>query len=196
MLIKKIHPRCQVFCWIESIGEFQSDEKEAFKKSKKENQDQFRFYGPYQSKVMNHLEEAKAQGESFGAVLKCVINSCPKYLGEPVFRKLKSDLAMAMTSIGAVSGFDFGDGIAASYQKGTDFHTRKSKQQYGGIRGGITTGEPITFRVFIKPTSSILDVAKKGRHDPCIGIRAVAVIEAMAYLVLADQVLLQRGNRV
>ncbi len=124
----------------------------------------------------------------------------PVFLGEPVFRKFKSDLAMAMLSVGAVSGFDFGEGFDAAAVQGQKFHQaqvpkeKRTQVQYGGIRGGITTGETISFRVSIKPTSSILDVAKKGRHDPCVGIRAVPVLEAMTHLILADQYLFRQTN--
>jgi chorismate synthase len=205
MMLKKVSPKTRVFGWLESIGDNFSNEKivrNILKNKKKLDQAEnevLRFFGSDKQKVISKLRRAKADGESYGAVIKIVILNPPQFLGEPVFRKFKSDLAMAMMSVGATSGFDFGQGFESVKLPGTKFHkmhARGSAQQYGGIRGGITTGEEISFRVFVKPTSSILDIAKKGRHDPCIGIRAVPVFEAMTNLVLADQYLMMKTNRV
>jgi chorismate synthase len=207
MLMHKVASKTKVFGWIESIGPCSSDQKvidgilKSKLKLKAAETENFRFFGSQKNEVLNLLKSAKESGESYGAVLKIVISNPPKSLGEPVFRKFKSDLAMAMMSVGAASGFDFGAGIDSVDLPGTLFHqigpkkSKSSQEQYGGIRGGITTGEDITFRIFVKPTSSILDIAKKGRHDPCIGIRALAVFEAMTYLVLADQYLMMKTNR-
>ena len=96
-------------------------------------------------------------------------------------------------SVGAANGFEFGLGFEAAGAKGTAFHSG-STENYGGLRGGISTGEDMLLRVSFKPTSSILDVAKKGRHDPCVGIRAVPVGEAMLACVLADHALRHRGQ--
>lgn len=206
MLMKRVSPKTKVFGWIESIGEMSSDEKEVqalLKNKKKQDKAEteiFRFYGKQRNETMEMLKQAKLNGESYGAVLKIGILNPPPSLGEPVFRKFKSDLAQAMMSVGATSGFDFGAGFTAAKVPGTKFHSTKHPETgpgtYGGIRGGITTGEDIFFRVAVKPTSSILDVAKKGRHDPCIGIRALSVFESMAYLVLADQYLMAKSNRL
>lgn len=143
-----------------------------------------------QNEVTQILLNAKKQGESFGAIAELWVEQCPANLGQPVFRKLKSDLAAACMSLGGVTGFEFGDGFLAATQKGTEFHKPQSTQQYGGLRGGLSTGEKITFRVAFKPTSSILDIAKKGRHDPCIALRALPVLEAMTHLTLADHILM------
>lgn len=132
------------------------------------------------------LEKARSEGESFGARIGVRIQGVPKHLGQPVFHKLKSDLAAAVMSIGATNSFELQNADDVARAMGTEFHKR---QNYSGIRGGISTGEDIFFSVTMKPTSSILDVAKLGRHDPCIGIRAVPVIESMAALVIADHVL-------
>lgn len=205
MMLKKVSAKTQVFSWIESIDDHMSDERNIRDilnnraKLQLAEQEVFRFFGPDKNQLITKLKKAKAEGESYGAVIKVAILRPPKFLGEPVFRKFKSDLAMAMMSVGATCGFDFGRGFESVKLPGTKFHRLSQKgkaEQYGGIRGGITTGEDIVFRVFVKPTSSILDVAKQGRHDPCIGIRAVPVFEAMAYLVLADQYLMMKTNRV
>ena len=106
----------------------------------------------------------------------------------PVFRKLKSDLSGALMGVGAVCGVLIDD-LLLDYihQKGSEFH--KDPSRYGGIRGGLSTGEVITLKVFFKPTSSIGQVAVKGRHDPCIIPRAIPVLESMVELVIADHVL-------
>lgn len=134
------------------------------------------------------LEGAKVSGESYGGWMVVEVHAAPAGLGQPVFRKLKSDFAQAILSIGAVNSFTLGKEIFDS-TKGTDFHGVETVAQYGGIRGGISTGEPINCRISFKPTSSILEVAKKGRHDPCILPRAVPVVESMIHLVLADHLL-------
>jgi chorismate synthase len=145
--------------------------------------------------IKSFLSEAKTQGESYGGIVKCRIQQTPKNLGQPIFHKLKSDLASAMMGLGAVEGFEFGAGFASAMIKGSDFHSKAESENYGGIRGGISTGEEITFRVAFKPTSSITDVAKKGRHDPCIIPRALPVVEAMAWCVLADHLLWCRTDQ-
>lgn len=144
---------------------------------------------PYPDDINDMLKKAQQEGESFGGVIQIRIQNPPKGLGQPVFHKLKSDLASAFMSIGAVSAVELGAGVHSTVEKGTEFHHKSDSENYGGIRGGISTGEDIIFRVHVKPTSSLLDVAKKGRHDPFIGTRAVQVVESMAYLVLADHLL-------
>jgi chorismate synthase len=143
--------------------------------------------------VTTFLKQAKENGESHGGAVKVIVKGIPSGLGQPVFHKLKSDIAMAMMSIGATNAIEFGEGIDAQTAKGTEFH---SVRNYGGIRGGLSTGEPIEVTVTFKPTSSIQDVAKKGRHDPCIVLRASVVCEAMMNLVLADHLLLRNLDRI
>jgi len=141
------------------------------------------------------LEAAKAEGKSYGGRIKIWIQNAPVGLGQPVFKKLKSDLAAALMGIGATSAIEFGDGFQAALSEGSKFHGGDSTV-YGGIRGGLSTGELIDVSLTFKPTSSVLDVAKKGRHDPCIVPRAVPVAEAMAHLVIADHLLLQRLDQI
>lgn len=157
---------------------------------------QARFPSERDHEVANMLKQAQEDGESYGGVAEILIQNPPTYLGQPVFHKLKSDLAQAFLGVGATSGFEFGLGFESSNMKGTDFHQSSSSSQYGGIRGGISTGENILMRVSFKPTSSILDVAKKGRHDPCIVTRAIPVLEAMTWLVLADHYLWSKTDRI
>lgn len=142
------------------------------------------------------LENAKLSGESYGGIIECRIENPPMNLGQPIFHKFKSDLAAAMISIGATTGFEFGQGFSNIEIPGSEFHKSADSENYGGVRGGITTGEDIIFRIAFKPTSSIKDVAKLGRHDPCIIPRAVPVVSAMAWIVLADHYLWTQTDRI
>ncbi len=148
----------------------------------------------FDEKLSALLLDAKEKGESYGGIAEIKITNVPTSLGEPVFKKLKSEVTAALMSVGAVVGVELGAGFESVLSAGTEFHSNTNN--YGGIRGGISTGEDIVLRVAVKPTSSILDVAKKGRHDPCILLRALVVFEAMSWLVLADQNLYKKLNRL
>lgn len=145
--------------------------------------------------VKSLLASAKERGESYGALLQIQTTGVPRGLGQPLFKKLKSDLGSALLSVGSVNAIEFGAGFEATKAQGTLFHDGSDSKGYGGIRGGISTGEPIIVKVGIKPTASILDTAKQGRHDPCIALRATPVLEAMVNLVLADHILARRLDR-
>ncbi len=154
-------------------------------------------------------------GSSVGAVIEVVAEGVPAGWGEPIYDKLDSDLARAMMSINAVKGVEIGDGFAAAALRGEDNADeicmgndgpRFLSNHAGGILGGISSGQDIVVRFAVKPTSSILtprrtidrhgnetEIVTKGRHDPCVGIRAVPVGEAMMACVLADHMLRQRA---
>jgi chorismate synthase len=163
------------------------------------------------------VDSARKDGSSLGAVVECVASGVPAGWGAPLYAKLDSELAAAMMSINAVKGVEIGDGFAAArlrgednadaMRPGTDGNPVFLANHAGGIAGGISTGQPVKLRVAFKPTSSILipvetitregdasDIITKGRHDPCVGIRGVPVVEAMMALVLADQKLLHRAQ--
>ncbi|MDX3909871.1 MAG: chorismate synthase [Sphingobium sp.] len=163
------------------------------------------------------VDGARKDGSSLGAVVECVAIGVPAGWGAPLYAKLDSELAAAMMSINAVKGVEIGDGFAAARLRGEDNADpmrpgENGKPVFmanhaGGIAGGIATGQPIKVRIAFKPTSSILipvdtitregepsDIITKGRHDPCVGIRGVPVVEAMMALVLADQRLLHRAQ--
>lgn len=156
---------------------------------------QARFPSKDDQKVADLLKKARENGDSYGGIAEILIQAPPSHMGQPVFHKLKSDLAMAFMSVGAANGFELGLGFDSAEVQGTHFH-QGSQDVYGGIRGGISTGEDILLRVSFKPTSSILDVAKKGRHDPCIVTRAIPVLEAMTWLVLADHYLWAKTDKL
>jgi len=163
-----------------------------------------------------YLDDIRKSGSSCGAVIEIVVDGVPAGLGAPVYGKLDQDLASALMSINAVKGVEIGAGFVAASLTGienademrmADGRPTFLSNHAGGILGGISTGQEIIARFVVKPTSSILtprksvdkfgnetDVVTKGRHDPCVGIRAVPIGEAMAALVVADHYLLHRGQ--
>ena len=163
-----------------------------------------------------YLDGLRKSGDSVGAVIEVVASGVPAGLGAPVYGKLDTDLAAAMMSINAVKGVEIGDGFAAAALTGSqnademrwgNDGPRFSSNHAGGILGGISNGDDVVVRFAVKPTSSILtpratidkqgretEIVTKGRHDPCVGIRAVPVGEAMMACVLLDHVLLHRGQ--
>jgi len=163
-----------------------------------------------------YLDGLRKSGSSVGATIEVAIRGCPPGLGAPVYGKIDTDLAAAMMSINAVKGVEIGEGMAAGRLTGEanadEIAMGENGPVYGsnhagGILGGITTGQDITVRFAVKPTSSILtprktittageptEIVTKGRHDPCVGIRAVPVAEAMAAAVVLDHFLLDRAQ--
>ncbi|HEX6375206.1 MAG TPA: chorismate synthase [Allosphingosinicella sp.] len=137
------------------------------------------------------LDDARAAGSSLGAVVSCVAEGVPAGWGAPVYAKLDAELAAALMSINAVKGAEIGAGFAAARRRGED---NADPGLAGGITGGISTGGPIVVRAAFKPTSSVAALGVKGRHDPCVGLRGAAVVEAMVALVLADHKLLHRAQ--
>ncbi len=164
----------------------------------------------------DYLGKVRKSGSSAGAVIEVVAEGLPPGLGAPIYAKLDADIAAALMSINAVKGVEIGEGFAAAALTGEDNademrmeegEVRFGSNHAGGILGGISTGQPVIARFAVKPTSSILtprasvtrqgeevDVFTKGRHDPCVGIRAVPVGEAMLALVLADHFLRHRAQ--
>ncbi|PXA90851.1 chorismate synthase [Nostoc sp. 3335mG] len=163
-----------------------------------------------------YLDDVRKQGNSVGAVIEVVAEGVPAGWGAPIYGKLSADLASAMMSINAVKAVEIGEGFAAAALTGVEnadqMRAGEGKPYFlsnhaGGILGGISNGDPIVCRFAVKPTSSIItprqtvttvnedvDIVTKGRHDPCVGIRAVPVGEAMMALVLADHMLRHRGQ--
>ncbi len=163
-----------------------------------------------------YLDAVRKSGSSCGAVIEVVASGIPAGLGAPIYGKLDSDLAQAMMTINAVKGVEIGNGFGAAALSGEENADEMRMQNgapvfgsnnAGGVLGGISTGQDVVVRFAVKPTSSILtpvktvtkdgddtDVVTKGRHDPCVGIRAVPVGEAMMACVLADHLLRHRGQ--
>mgnify|MGYP006077684209 FL=1 len=195
--LKKIAPKTEIIGWVSKVGEWSCDEEIAAK-SNRAKIDKMPGRFPYKDDkfITKKLESAKAKGESYGGIAEIVVKNPLESLGQPVFHKLKSDIAAAAMSLGATLGVDFAEGFESIEKPGTEFHTTTTTNQYGGIQGGISTGQTIRFRVYFKPTSSILDVAKKGRHDPCIVPRAVPVLEAMTAFILFDHWLWSKTDKL
>ncbi len=169
------------------------------------------------ARFAGHLDEVRKAGSSVGAVVEVVAEGVPAGWGAPVYGKLDGELASALMSVNAVKGVEIGAGFAAAelsgeenadeMRAGADGRPRFLSNHAGGILGGIATGQPIVVRFAVKPTSSILsprrtvtsageetEIVTKGRHDPCVGIRAAPVGEAMVACVLADAFLRHRAQ--
>jgi len=158
------------------------------------------------------MDELRAAGDSIGAKLSILASNVPPGLGEPVFDKLEADLAKGLMSINAVKGVELGAGFAAVSQKGSEHRDEITpegfdKNDAGGTLGGISSGQDILASIALKPTSSIAvpgrtvnkagqrsEIVTTGRHDPCVGLRAVPIAEAMVALVLMDHYLRHRGQ--
>ncbi|WP_230770036.1 chorismate synthase [Sphingomonas sp. Leaf4] len=208
-------PEVTITAWVESIG------GDAIDPAKFDLQEIGRnpFFCPDAAAAQRWealVDGARKAGSSLGAVIACEAVGVPAGWGAPLYAKLDAELASAAMSINAVKGVEIGDGFAAAAlsgeanadpmrpgANGPEFLANHA----GGIAGGISTGQPVRLRVAFKPTSSILTpvetispqgeaavIATKGRHDPCVGIRGVPVVEAMVALVLADQKLRHRGQ--
>lgn len=127
------------------------------------------------------IRTVRAEGDSIGGIIRCQITGIPVGIGEPIFNKLQAELAFAMLSINACKGFDYGTGFEGICRKGSEL-----SHISGGIAGGISDGTPVTFRCVFKPTPSTPKMGVTGRHDACVALRAVPVVEAMAALTLQN----------
>jgi len=161
--------------------------------------------------IRRFLEQLRETGDTCGGIVKCSITGVPPGLGEPVFDKLQADLAKAMMSINAVKGFEYGSGFRSASMKGSESNDLFVSEgnaistltnHSGGIQGGISNGQPITFSLAFKPVSTLMRTQEtvnvagnqvklegKGRHDICVVPRALPIVEAMAALVIADHIL-------
>ena len=165
-----------------------------------------------EERISELIDGIRKQGDSIGAQVTVVAHAVPIGLGEPVFGKLDSELAGAFMGINAVKAVEIGDGVAVVEQKGSEHRDEMTKEGFtsnhaGGILGGISSGQDVVAKLSLKPTSSItvpgqsidmdgreVKVVTKGRHDPCVGIRATPIAESMMAIVLMDQYLRYRGQ--
>jgi chorismate synthase len=158
--------------------------------------------------MIQRIEEVRSQGDSVGGVIRCRVRGLPAGLGEPVFDRLEADLAKAMLSLPATKGFEIGSGFAGTLLRGSEHNDAfvpkpgrvgTATNRSGGIQGGISNGEEVFFNVAFKPVATIMrpqqtvdmggsptELVGRGRHDPCVVMRAVPIVEAMAALVLVD----------
>lgn len=207
-----------VTAYTKSIGEFEID-PERFDLAERDNNQLYMPDAAAAAKASEYLEQLMAELDSAGGVVECVISGVPAGVGEPVFDKLDASLARAVMSIGAVKGFEIGDGFAAAKSRGSrnndvfcaDENGQISKltNHSGGILGGISDGSDIVLRAAFKPTPSIareqhtvnrsgenVEISIRGRHDPIVVPRAVVVVESMAALTVADLLLRNRSSRI
>ncbi len=169
------------------------------------------------AQMIELIKAVRKDGDTIGGIVSAVISGCPAGLGEPAFDKLHAALGKAMLSINACKGFEYGSGFSGVAMRGSDHNDAfyqegevvKTRTNYsGGIQGGISNGMDIYFRCAFKPVATIVSeqesinesgesvtVEGKGRHDPCVVPRAVPIVEAMAALVIADYLLLQKSVR-
>jgi len=179
-------PTLRAFAWSEAIGAFDNGplttrERSALGFTNAE----------VSTKAEAFLLECKAQGESSGGIVGLIVEGVPAGLGEPVFDKLKADLAKAMASLPGCLGVELGAGFAAARMKGSALSS--DPKNFGGMEGGITNGDPLLLRVAFKAPSTLGEKAKAGRHDPCLLPRVLPVVEAMAKVVIVDHYLRQRA---
>ncbi|MBT5966660.1 MAG: chorismate synthase, partial [Gammaproteobacteria bacterium] len=177
--------------------------------------DNSEFFCPDSSKeaeLVTYMDALRKEGESIGARVNVMATNVPPGLGEPIFDRLDADLAHALMSINAVKGVEIGDGFACVNSKGTMFRDEMTPEGFlsnhaGGVLGGISSGQKIVASIALKPTSSLhlpgrsinqqgeaIVVVTKGRHDPCVGIRATPIAEAMMAIVLMDHMLRHRAQ--
>jgi len=212
---RAVIPEVTILAWVEAIGG-DSIDYAAFDPAEIANNPFFCPDAQAAVRWEKMVDDARKAGSSLGAVVACEAIGVPAGWGAPLYAKLDSELAAACMSINAVKGVEIGDGFAAAAltgeQNADPMHPGNdgpifTANHAGGIAGGIATGQPVRLRVAFKPTSSILtpmptitrdgeatELRTKGRHDPCVGIRGVPVVEAMVALVLADQKLLHRAQ--
>ena len=173
------------------------------------------------AQMIELIEKVKAEGDTIGGVITCVVKGCPPGLGEPEAHKLHADLGAAMLSINAVKGFEYGEGFAGVSQRGSEqndvflpssaggLHLVTRTNHSGGIQGGISNGQDIYFRVAFKPVATLLQtqdtvdingqattLKARGRHDPCVLPRAVPVVEAMTAMTIFDHFLLSKTAKI
>lgn len=211
----KIYP----VAYIHSVGEISSKSQTAGHKSIRKKMEASPIFCPdFQAskQMMSEILAAKKEGDSLGAIIEAKIEGLPAGLGDPVYEKLEANLAKAMMTLPATKGIEFGSGFEAARMRGSKHNDifmmsagkiKSLTNHAGGTLGGISTGMPLVFRVAFKPTSSIMKpqktvdikgeskefkLPKGSRHDPCVAIRAVPIVEAMASLVIADAHLLNR----
>lgn len=211
-LARHITPNIKATAWVEQVGNIIMPQVQNTPKQDAIEANALRCPHEETAKNMRSLiEEVRAEGDSLGGVIRCRIEGVPASLGEPIFDKLHARLGQAMLTINAVKGFAYGAGFDAASMRGSEHNDvfddtgNMVKNNSGGIIGGISNGQVIDFRVAFKPVASVSVeqmMANKtggasikrvtGRHDPCVVPRAVPIVEAMSYLVLADFYLLSK----
>ncbi|MEX1117378.1 MAG: chorismate synthase [Terrimicrobiaceae bacterium] len=215
-LLSILHPDVEVLAFVETIHDLRANVDPLTVQAAEIEDNPVRCPDAVMASAMiEKIKAIRADGDSVGGVIGCVVRGLPAGLGEPVFDKLDADISKAVMSLPATKGIEFGSGFAGTELRGSehndayvikDGRVGTATNRSGGIQGGISNGEAIVFRTAFKPTATIAksqqtvtvegetaDLAARGRHDPCVLPRAVPMIEAMVWLVLCDHVLRQRA---
>ena len=215
-VLRTLFPDLEILAWVSVVHEIGSGVEPASVTAGEIESTLVRCPDPEAAAAMiARIKQVRAEGDSVGGIIEAVVRGIPVGLGEPVFDRLEADLAKAMLSLPATKGFEIGSGFAGTRLRGSEHNdayeirdggVRTATNRSGGVQGGISNGEPLTFRVAFKPTATIAKaqatvtvsgeestLAARGRHDPCVLPRAVPMIEAMAALVLCDHALRQRA---
>lgn len=213
----KVQAGIEIRAWVKRIHDIEMPDPDVTPDSDAIEDTPVRCPEPLTAKRMiARIQEVRSEGDSVGGIVEAHLLNVPPGLGEPVFDRLEADLAKAMLSLPATKGFAVGSGFSGTLLKGSEhndvFESRDGKirtrtNRSGGVQGGISNGEPITFEVAFKPTATILreqetvtkdgeatELMGRGRHDPCVLPRAVPIVEAMAALVLADHWMRQHAQ--
>ena len=216
-VVEALHPGIDVLAWVSRVHQIESNVDASAVTAAAIEANAVRCPDAAAAeKMIARIKDARSNGDSVGGLIECVVRKCPPGLGEPAFDKLEADLAKAMLSLPATKGFEIGSGFEGTKLTGLEhndaFEMREGRartvtNRSGGVQGGISNGEDITFRVAFKPTATIAsaqqtvtasgenaELAARGRHDPCVIPRAVPIVEAMVWLVLADHALRQRAQ--
>ncbi len=215
-VLAALHPGIEILAWVKSIQDLNATVDPATVAAATIESNIVRTGDPaLVGPMIERIKAIRADGNSVGGVIECVIRHCPAGLGEPIFDKMEADLAKAMLSIPATKGFEIGSGFAGTLLTGRDHNdpfrmvdgvVHTTRNHSGGIQGGISNGESILVRVAFKPTATLMtsqltvtsdghdtELTGKGRHDACVLPRAVPIVEAMATLVVTDHLLRQRA---
>jgi len=216
-VIASLFPDVEILAWVKSIHDLEADVDPSTVTLADIESNIVRTGDPIAAeKMIERIKQIRADGNSIGGTVECVIRNCPPGLGEPVFDKLEAELAKAMMSLPATKGFEIGSGFAGTRMTGSEHNdpfrmidgkVRTTSNRSGGIQGGISNGENIIFRVGFKPTATIMtsqetvtssgedtELKGRGRHDACVLPRAVPMVDAMAALVICDHLLRQRAQ--
>jgi len=216
-VFRKLLPKLEVVAYVKQVHKLVADVDPGRVKFKEVEGNIVRWPDSKDAaRVIRLIEKMRSQGDSVGGVIECVVRHLPPGLGMPVFDRLEADLAKAMLSLPATKGFEIGSGFSSASMKGSEHNdafylqggrVRTRSNRSGGVQGGISNGEDLIFRVAFKPVATIAQeqqtvsvsgksarLRARGRHDPCVLPRAVPIVEAMAYLVLADHYLRQRAQ--
>jgi len=216
-VIESLNIPLKVVAWVDSVGKLKADVPNIPSRIQVEKS-LVRCPDEKASKAFyDEICLAKSEGDSLGGTIRCIIDGVPPGLGEPVFSKLEAELAKAMMSLPASRSFEIGEGIEATYMRGSEHNDSfkianneiiPASNHHGGVQGGISTGLPILFRVGFKPVSTLgkevesvnknkekVVLKVNGRHDPCVLPRAVPIVEAMSYMIMLDLILADRARR-